>query len=71
LATEGARAVIAFAHAELGLAEVVSMTSALNIRSQRVMQKIGMLRDPADDFAHSRLPVGHRLRPHVLYRHRA
>jgi RimJ/RimL family protein N-acetyltransferase len=67
-ATEGARAVVAVAFDTLGLDEIVSFTSTGNLPSQRVMQKIGMRRDPADDFDHPRLPEGHRLRPQVLYR---
>ena len=68
LATEGARAVLAHAFGPLGFQELVSFTSTTNLRSQRVMQKLGMLHDPADDFDHPSLPEGHRLRRHVLYR---
>jgi hypothetical protein len=32
------------------------------------MEKLGMTRDPADDFDHPKLPAGHPLRRHVLYR---
>ena len=32
------------------------------------MERIGMHHDPADDFDHPKLPEGHPLRPHVLYR---
>jgi ribosomal-protein-alanine N-acetyltransferase len=32
------------------------------------MRRIGMTHDPADDFDHPRMPAGHRLRRHVLYR---
>jgi ribosomal-protein-alanine N-acetyltransferase len=52
----------------LGLQEIVSFTTVANIRSQRVMQKIGMTRDPADDFDHPNVPDGHPIKPHVLYR---
>jgi RimJ/RimL family protein N-acetyltransferase len=69
-ATEGARAALAFAHGELGLDEVVAMTAVINVRSRRVMEKLGMTYDPRDDFEVPRIPEGHRLRPHVLYRHR-
>jgi RimJ/RimL family protein N-acetyltransferase len=31
----------------LGLDEIVSFTTTGNVRSQRVMQKLGMTRDPA------------------------
>jgi RimJ/RimL family protein N-acetyltransferase len=67
-APEGAAACLRFAFDELGLDEVVSFTSTTNLASQRVMQKLGMVRDPADDFDHPSLPEGHQLRRHVLYR---
>ncbi len=67
-APEGSRAVLKFGFEKLGLDEIVSFTAVVNERSQRVMQKIGMTRDPRDDFDHPRLPDGHRLRRHVLYR---
>ena len=66
-ATEAAQAVLAFAKDELGLDEVISFTSTTNLRSQRVMQRIGMTHDPADDFDHPRVEDP-RLRRHVLYR---
>ena len=66
-ATEAARAVLAFARDELGLDEVISFTSTTNVRSQRVMERIGMTHDPADDFDHPRVDDP-RLRRHVLYR---
>src|SRR3546814_9571771 len=66
-ATEGAREALRFGFAELGLAEVGSFTTPGNLRSQAVMQRPGMIRDPADDFDHPKLPPGHRLRRHVLY----
>ena len=67
-ATEAAQAAVADGFERLGLAEIVSFTSTTNERSQRVMQRLGMTHDPADDFDHPRLPEGHRLRRHVLYR---
>ena len=68
LATEGARAVASHAFEVLRLDELVSFTSTANIRSRRVMERIGMTRDPSDDFDHPALPEGHPLRRHVLYR---
>ena len=68
LATEGAQSVLSYAFRKLNLDEVVSFTVPANIRSRRVMEKIGLKHDPADDFAHPRLPAGHPLRRHVLYR---
>lgn len=70
-ASEGARAVLRFAFETLGLDEVVAMTVPANHRSLRVMEKLGMRRDPADDFDHPCLPQGHPLQRHVLYRARA
>lgn len=67
-AIEAGRAALAFGFGEAGLAEVVSFTAAGNARSRRVMERLGMTHDPADDFDHPSLPKGHRLRRHVLYR---
>lgn len=67
-ATEAALACLGFGFGQLKLPEIVSFTTAANLRSRRVMARIGMTRDPADDFEHPSLPVGHPLRPHVLYR---
>ena len=67
-ATEGARAVLAFGFETLELGEIVSMTVPDNLRSRRVMERIGMVHNPADDFDHPVLAEGHRLRRHVLYR---
>jgi RimJ/RimL family protein N-acetyltransferase len=68
LATEAARAIVRHAFHALGLAELVSFTVPANARSRRVMEKLGMTHDPADDFDHPNLPDGHALRHHVLYR---
>lgn len=70
-ATEAAAASLTFAYGQLLVDEVVSMTSCLNQRSRRVMERLGMHRDPADDFEHPKVPKGHPLRPHVLYRLRS
>ncbi|MGH7727271.1 MAG: GNAT family N-acetyltransferase [Vulcanimicrobiaceae bacterium] len=67
-ATEGARAALTYAFETLGWDEVVALTATVNLRSQRVMQRLGMRRDPAGDFLHPAIAEGHRLRPHVLYR---
>ncbi len=67
-ATEGARAALAFGFHELKLDEVLSFTVPANVRSRRVMEKIGMRHDVGGDFEHPLLPVGHPLRRHVLYR---
>lgn len=67
-ATEAARAALDFGFARLGLAEIVSFTVPANVRSRRVMERLGMTHDPADDFDHPALPAGHPLRRHALYR---
>ncbi len=68
LATEGASAMVQYAFTVLDLASLVSFTVPANRRSRRVMQRLGMTHDPADDFDHPCLPEGHPLRRHVLYR---
>ena len=67
-ATEAARAALRFGFDDLDLAEIVSFTTATNVRSRAVMERLGFGHDPADDFDHPNLPAGHPLRPHVLYR---
>jgi RimJ/RimL family protein N-acetyltransferase len=66
-ATEAAREVIQFGFGELDLDEIVSFTSVINDRSRKVMERLGMRRDPGDDFEHPSVPAG-PLRAHVLYR---
>jgi RimJ/RimL family protein N-acetyltransferase len=68
LATEGARAVVRYGFEEPGLDNFVSFTVPANLRSRRVMEKIGMTHNLRDDFDHPRLPEGHPMRRHVLYR---
>ncbi|QNI34917.1 GNAT family N-acetyltransferase [Alloacidobacterium dinghuense] len=70
-ATEGAKAIVAYAFETLKLASLVSFTAEQNMRSRRVMERIGMTFDTADSFDHPILPEGHLLRRHVLYRLRA
>lgn len=67
-ATEGARAALAFAFESLKLDEVVSFTVPANMRSRRVMDRLGMTHDASDEFDHPGLPPEHPLRRHVLYR---
>jgi RimJ/RimL family protein N-acetyltransferase len=67
-ATEGAKRVLEYAFNDAGLNEVVSMTTVQNIRSRRVMDKLGMACDEQDNFAHPKLAPDHPLSNHVLYR---
>jgi RimJ/RimL family protein N-acetyltransferase len=68
IATEGARAASAFAFEQLRLPELVAYTAVGNLRSRRVMERLGMRRDPAEDFIHPGVPPSHALAAHVLYR---
>jgi RimJ/RimL family protein N-acetyltransferase len=61
-ATEAAREALRF-----GFDELVAFTVPANMRSRRVMERLGMTHDPADDFDHPRVPDG-PLKRHVLYR---
>lgn len=66
-ATEAASASLDAGFTKLGLQEIVSFTAVVNLRSQAVMERLGMLRDDVT-FAHPNLPVGSELREHCLYR---
>jgi RimJ/RimL family protein N-acetyltransferase len=68
LAREAAAAAIRFVFADLGLAELVAYTAAGNLRSRRLKERLGMSRDPAEDFVHPKLTPEHPLAQHVLYR---
>jgi RimJ/RimL family protein N-acetyltransferase len=68
LASEGARAAAAFGFRELGLDQIVALTAAVNLRSRRVMERLGMHRDPAEDFLYPTLAADDPIAPHVLYR---
>jgi RimJ/RimL family protein N-acetyltransferase len=67
-ASEAASACLRFGFEKLTLKQIVAFTVPLNKRSIGVMERIGMSRDPADDFDHPNLPLGDPLRRHVLYR---
>lgn len=67
-AREAATAALTYAFATRHLEEVLAWTVPMNARSERVMQAIGLVRSPEDDFEHPRLPPGHRLRHHIVYR---
>ena len=69
-ATEAALEALRFGFEEVGLAEIVSFTVPQNVRSRRVMERIGLVRDPSGDFDHPRVDaVAYpHLVAHVLYR---
>ena len=69
-ASEAAREALRFGFEQVGLAEIVSFTVPQNERSTGVMERIGLIRDPAGDFDHPRVdPVAYpHLVRHVMYR---
>lgn len=67
-ATEAARASVEFAFEVLQLDEVVSITTTSNVRSRAVMRRLGMTREPADDFEQQHKRVEDPLRHAVLHR---
>lgn len=68
LATEAAAVALRFGFEELALEEILAFTVPANTRSRAVMERLGMRHAAGEDFEHPRLPEGHPLRPHVLYR---
>jgi RimJ/RimL family protein N-acetyltransferase len=67
-ASEGARAALRFGFEHAQLEQIVAFTVPANLPSRRVMDKIGMTHNPADDFDHPSIPAAHPLRRHLLYR---
>lgn len=67
-ATEAASAALDFGFHQLALDEVMSFTVPANVRSRKVMERLGMSHRPDDDFDHPKLPTGHALSRHVVYR---
>jgi RimJ/RimL family protein N-acetyltransferase len=66
-ATEGGRASLAHAFDALGQDEVVSFTTTGNVRSRHVMEKLGLVRRPEEDFDHPGVPLTWSGRRHVVY----
>jgi len=67
-ATEAACEVVRHAFEDLNLDAIVALAAEANIRSVRVMQKLNMTHDRAEDFDEPKFPLGHAARRHVLYR---
>jgi len=68
LATEEAQAALRYGFDAAGCREIAAYTAAHNMRSRRVMEKMGMWHDEGCDFDHPRVPIGNPLRRQVLYR---
>jgi len=68
LALRAALEAISFGFESLRLAEIVAFTAVANVRSRRLMERLGFERNASEDFDHPSIPEGHMLRRHVLYR---
>ena len=68
IAFAAARQAEAFAFEQLRLAELVSFTAAINLRSRRLMERLGFTRRAEEDFLHPSIEAGSPIQLHVLYR---
>lgn len=67
-AIAGARLALRFGFEQLALHEIVALTVEGNLPSCRLMERLGMVHDPVDDFDHPAVAADHPLCRHVLYR---
>lgn len=67
-AREAAQTVIDWVWANLDAQTVVAITNQANTRSWGLMLRLGMTRNPEEDFDHPDVDEGHPLRRCVLYR---
>jgi RimJ/RimL family protein N-acetyltransferase len=65
---EAADQAMQYGFSKVGLSEIVAFTTPPNVRSIRLMQRLGMKRDHQGDFDHPAVPEGHPLRRHILFR---
>lgn len=68
IAHTAAREAIDYGFSKADLEEIVSFTTPTNVRSIRLMERLGFKRDHQGDFDHPEVPAGNDLRRHVLYR---
>lgn len=68
LASEAARAAFDVGFNRLNLNEIVAFTALPNIRSQALMQRMGMTLSPDENFDHPAVEAGSWLQKHCLYR---
>jgi RimJ/RimL family protein N-acetyltransferase len=71
IAFAAAQQAVDYAFSVLRLEHLVSFTTAINLRSRRLMERLGFTHDADDDFMHPLLQEDHPLRHHVLYRKHA
>jgi RimJ/RimL family protein N-acetyltransferase len=67
-AREAAEASLVWVWANLEVPSIMAVTNLANTRSWRLMERLGMKRQPLEDFDHPEVPEGDPLRPHILYR---
>lgn len=67
-AAEAAQASLQFGFEQIHLTEIVAHASIKNVRSRRLMAKLGMFHDSAEDFDHPRISDSDSLQRQVLYR---
>ncbi len=65
-AREAAQACLDWAWASTGAATIAAITVIENVRSWGLMERLGMIRDPSQDFVHPQAPP--HLGPHITYR---
>ena len=68
IAYDAATQAVDFGYANVGLEEIVSFTTPLNLRSIQLMERLGFERDAEGDFDHPEVSEGNDFRRHVLYR---
>jgi RimJ/RimL family protein N-acetyltransferase len=71
IAFRAAQQALDYGFGVLKLTEIVSFTATANLRSRRLMERLGFTHDSSNDFDHPSIAAGHELRPHVLYRKQA
>ena len=67
-AREAAEASLAWGWANLAVPSIAAITVPANSRSWGLMERLGMIRYPAEDFDHPDLAPGDPLKRHILYR---
>lgn len=67
-AYEAAKAIVDYAFKELGITELVSFTVPDNLRSRKLMERLGFVQEPEGDFSHPKIASDHKFSRHVLYR---
>lgn len=68
IAYEAASKAIDYGFSKAGLEEIVSFTTPSNLRSIRLIERLGFERDHEGDFDHPEVPVENPFRRHVLFR---